>query len=81
MTLADILGIIGVSLILGSYFLNVFGRVSADSTGYMLGNFVGATLACISSVLINYVPFIILEGVWALVSLVALARKGLKTGS
>jgi hypothetical protein len=35
-------------------------------------NVLGAGLACIASWLISYMPFVILEGTWTLVSFVAL---------
>ncbi|WP_449384926.1 hypothetical protein [Changchengzhania lutea] len=38
----------------------------------MLLNLVGAAMACLASILLNYWPFIILEAVWALVSLYSL---------
>ena len=75
MDLATILGMIGVSGILGAYFLNLFNMIDQNSYSYILINLVGATLACISSVMIESIPFTILEGVWALVSLVALIKK------
>jgi hypothetical protein len=37
-------------------------------------NFVGASLACYSSYLISFMPFVVLEGVWALVALAAITR-------
>jgi hypothetical protein len=37
-------------------------------------NMVGAGLACLASVMINYVPFIILEAAWTLVSMVTFIR-------
>ena len=70
-----IIGLFGVSGILGAYFLNLFNLISQNSYGYILINLVGATLACISSVMIKSLPFTILEGVWALVSLIALIKK------
>ena len=72
MTSADWIGSIGVFLILLAYFLNVIGKLNAKDLSFILLNFIGATLACIASVLIDYIPFIILEGIWALVSLYAL---------
>ncbi len=71
----NILGIIGVTSILSAYFLHLFWNLSTDGYPYLVMNFVGASLACISSVLIDYLPFVILEGTWAAVSLVALVRK------
>jgi hypothetical protein len=40
----------------------------------MLANFLGASLACYSSYLVAFMPFVVLEGVWAAVALVALVR-------
>jgi hypothetical protein len=34
----------------------------------------GAALACYSSYLIDFLPFVVLEGVWAIAAAVALAR-------
>ena len=73
--MADIIGYFGVGLILLAYFLNLFNKIDNDSRGYMWMNLIGASLACVSSVLIKSIPFTILEGTWALVSLIALVRK------
>ncbi|MFK7907177.1 MAG: hypothetical protein AB8B69_18720 [Chitinophagales bacterium] len=75
MDLPNLIGIVGVSGILGAYFLSTFNKLTTDSSLYLWMNFIGASLACISSVLIEYIPFVILEGTWAVVSLVALGRK------
>ena len=74
MTFADWTGILGVFLILLAYFLNVTGRLKSHGRTFLIMNFIGAGMACLASVMINYIPFVILEGVWASVSLVALAR-------
>lgn len=68
----DVIGFIGVFILLIAFLLNLLGKLSQNSIGYILLNIIGAGLACLASVLINYVPFIILEGTWTLVSLVAL---------
>ncbi len=41
-------------------------------------NLLGAGIACYASVLINFIPFVILEGVWALVAFIALIKSFLK---
>ncbi len=74
MTIIDWTGFLGVTILLSAYFLNVTKRLSPESRTYILLNFVGATIACIASILLKYIPFIILEGVWALVSLKALLK-------
>jgi hypothetical protein len=73
----DIIGTIGVGLILIAYFLNTFSYISEGKLFFIL-NIVGAALACYASILINYVPFIILEAVWTLVSIAGLLRRIIK---
>jgi len=72
MTLADILGTIGVSILLGAYFLNLLRKIKPDGFIYTFLNFLGAGIALMASVLLNFVPFIILEAVWTLISLYAI---------
>ena len=69
MNVTDWLGTIGVLQILLAYFLNVIGKLSSKSLAFILLNLIGASMACFASVLLKYWPFIVLEGVWALVSL------------
>ncbi len=73
----DIIGTIGVGLILLAYFLNTFSFIKEGRLFFMM-NIAGAGLACYASVLINYVPFIILEGTWCLVSIAGFLKAGLK---
>lgn len=74
MTQADWIGFIGVFQILLAYVLNVFGKINNNSLIFILLNLIGATMACLASVLIMYIPFILLEGIWTIVSLTALLR-------
>ena len=75
MDLATIIGMIGVSGILAAYFSNLFNLIRQNSYAYILINLFGAGLACLSSVMIWSIPFIILEATWSLVSLIAFIRK------
>ena len=74
MNTTDWIGFIGVALLLIAFFLNLTKRVSQDSLSYVLLNFFGAAIAGIASAMLHYVPFIILEAVWTLVSLVAIVN-------
>jgi hypothetical protein len=71
---ANLIGSIGVALLLAAFVLNLLKRMSTTSPSYTLLNLVGAALACYSSYLIDFMPFVVLEGVWALAALVALVR-------
>jgi hypothetical protein len=68
MTLTDWIGFIGVTILLIAYFLNLTNRLSKESLGYLSLNFIGAGIACFASILLDYMPFIILEGSWTIVS-------------
>ncbi len=72
MTETDWIGIIGVTILLVAFFLNLTNKIKKDSLVYLFLNFIGAGLACYASVLLHYLPFIILEAAWTLVSLVGL---------
>jgi hypothetical protein len=73
-TINDIIGFTGVFILLIAFLLNLSGKLSQNSIVYILLNIIGAGLACLASILIRYLPFVILEGTWTLVSLVALIR-------
>ncbi|MFT3932462.1 MAG: hypothetical protein QM726_02510 [Chitinophagaceae bacterium] len=70
----DLIGFIGVAILLAAFLLNLIGKISKDGLPYMLLNILGAGLACYASFLINYMPFVILEGTWMLVSVFALIK-------
>lgn len=71
----EIIGFLGVALLLVAFFLNLFRLSSAESLSYLVLNVIGAGLACASSYLIEFLPFVLLEGTWAMVAAVALVRK------
>jgi hypothetical protein len=70
----DWIGFIGVFLLLLAYLMNLAGKISKDTLPYIVLNIVGAGMATLASWLINYMPFVVLEGTWTLVSLAALIR-------
>jgi hypothetical protein len=57
-----IIGSTGVMLLLGAFFLNLFRMMKTDSYAYMLMNVAGGGLSCYASLLINFIPFAVLEG-------------------
>jgi hypothetical protein len=71
---ATLIGSVGVALLLAAFLLNLFKLLRSDGYSYTGLNLVGAGLACYSSYLINFMPFVVLEGVWAVVALVAIGR-------
>lgn len=70
--LSVIVGSTGVLLLLLAFFLNLFKILMQDTKTYAMLNVVGAGLSCYASILIDYMPFVILEGTWALVAFIGL---------
>jgi drug/metabolite transporter (DMT)-like permease len=70
----DLIGFCGVSLILIAYFLNLNNRLNPNDIRYILLNLIGAILACLASVLMKYYPFVLLEGTWTIISVVAFIK-------
>ena len=77
---ATVIGSVGVALLLLAFFLNLVGWLRADGRPYLTLNLVGGSLACYSSYLIAFMPFVLLEGTWAAVAAVGLLRTLLRKG-
>lgn len=75
MSVSSLIGSIGVTILLLAFLLNLLQKLKANSALYLTMNVVGAGLACISSILIDFWPFVILESVWAIASLIPLFKK------
>lgn len=72
MIYTNIISSIGVSLILLAFFLNTFKYISDTGKFYFALNIIGGAFACYGSVLLNSLPFIILEGTWSIVAMFGL---------
>lgn len=75
MTTVDYIGTFGVSILLLAYLLLLVKVVTVSSRIYIWMNIVGAGLSTLASVFLKYVPFIVLEGAWMMVSIVALFQR------
>lgn len=71
----DAVGTAGVAILLLAFFLNLINVIKKESIAYLVMNVAGAALACYASWLINYIPFVVLEATWMLVSLFALIKQ------
>jgi hypothetical protein len=72
MPVPDLVASIGVTLLLAAFVLNLFGVLPRERTLYQGLNLVGAGMAAWAAWRIGFVPFVVLEGCWALVALLAL---------
>jgi hypothetical protein len=74
MSTSDLLATAGVSILLIAFLLQILKVIRVESNSYSLMNLVGAALAGISAWMINFMPFVVLESVWVLVSLFNLLK-------
>lgn len=74
MNYIDWIGFIGVFQILLAFILNITNKLKTKDLIFILLNLIGAGMACLASILMKYWPFIILEGVWTLASLLSLIK-------
>lgn len=74
MSTSDILATAGVSILLIAFLLQILKVINVESNSYSLMNLVGAALAGISAWMISFMPFVVLESVWVVVSLFNLIK-------
>ncbi len=70
--LEQAVAVAGAILVLLAFALQRFNRISADSFAYLILNFTGGALLCWAAVNTGQLGFILLEGTWALISLIGL---------
>ena len=70
----EVLGFIGIAILLGAFFANLTGRLEASSRVYQSVNAIGAAIAARASYGIRFAPFVVLEGTWCVVALVSLTK-------
>lgn len=74
----DLISSAGVFLILLAFFLLSTDRLKPDGKVYNILNIAGAVLLGISAYMLNSIPFVILEAIWALAGVYGLfmSKKG-----
>jgi hypothetical protein len=68
--------ILGSLLILAAFVASQRGRLSTDARPYLVLNLAGSAILAVLAALDRQYGFLLLEGVWALVSAHALLRPG-----
>ncbi len=71
----DVVQIVGSLLILAAFVATQFGRIDQSTYRYLIANAVGSAVLTVTAVVSLEWGFILLEGVWALVSIYSIARK------
>ncbi|GAA5187729.1 hypothetical protein GCM10023322_36680 [Rugosimonospora acidiphila] len=71
----DVIQIVGSLLILAAFVAAQLGRLDSSSYRYLISNAVGSAILTVTAVVNLEWGFILLEGVWALVSMYSIVRK------
>jgi len=71
----QVVQIVGALLILAAFTAAQFGKLDVESPVYLWLNFVGSLILAVLALLDEQWGFLLLEGVWALVSAYSLTRR------
>jgi hypothetical protein len=74
MSQATLFSALGVSLILLGFLGSSFNKIAQPSLTYWLLNLAGGILATIGAALMKSIPFVVLEAVWTVASVVGLVK-------
>jgi hypothetical protein len=77
----QLVSVLGSLLVLVAYVANQFGYLSAKGLAYAFANIVGSGILAVIAALEAQWGFLVLEGAWALVSLVAVVRQKAKANT
>ena len=78
--LVEILGWIGSVLIVGSYALNITGRLAANSKLYVLANIIGGLFFVVNTYFHQAYPSMFVNIVWVIIAILMLNKKDRQKG-
>jgi hypothetical protein len=78
--LVEILGWIGSILIVGSYALNITGRLAATSKLYVLSNIMGGLFFVVNTYFHQAYPSMFVNIIWVIIAIVMLSKKDKNKG-
>jgi len=72
--LIQLISLVGAALVLGAFVASQVGRLSTEGAAYRLMNLAGSLILTVVAVIGRVWGFVVLNGVWALVSVVGIIR-------
>jgi hypothetical protein len=78
--LVEILGWIGSVLIVGSYALNITGRLAATSKLYVLSNIMGGLFFVVNTYFHQAYPSMFVNIIWVIIAIVMFSKKDKNKG-
>ncbi|TRZ82937.1 MAG: hypothetical protein D4R91_01985 [Sediminibacterium sp.] len=78
--LIEILGWIGSVLIVGSYALNITGRLASTSKIYVLANIIGGLFFVVNTYFHQAYPSMFVNIIWVIIAIVMLSKKDRQKG-
>jgi hypothetical protein len=73
--LIEILGWIASALIVGSYALNISGRLAANSKWYVWANIIGGTFFVINTYFHQAYPSMVVNFIWVIIAFVMIFKE------
>jgi hypothetical protein len=74
-TLIEMLGWIASVLIVGSYALNITGRLSASSKTYVLANIIGGIFFVVNTYYHKAYPSMFVNVIWVIIAIYMISKK------
>jgi hypothetical protein len=73
--LIEVLGWIGSILIVGSYALNITGRLAANNKIYVVANIIGGVFFVVNTYYHEAYPSRLVNVIWVIIAIVMLSKK------
>ncbi len=71
----ELLGWVASVLIVGSYALNITGKLAAESKGYIFANIFGGLFFVINTYFHQAYPSMVVNMIWVVIAIVMIAKK------
>jgi len=75
MPIVDVVGWLGSILVVAAYALNIYGKLSAESTPYYVLNIAGSGALIVNTLYHHAIPSMVVNVVWVGIALPALLKK------